>query len=353
METLLAKVVLSYGGEDRDVADLVLVGLLTGEWQALAGVAARGLGLQADRTERAGDAEFDRLLDGFRYERRLLAAAELNAWLSERSLRLDELEGVLERRWLRARFEGVSCRPASAQQVAAVMRAEAVCSGTFALCTDELLAWHAGCELVADAESERPSRAPTSAQSAQVEDLVELALEDSASGLPRLGEDELRRRAARLVALKIGYERFRACAVSEAAVDARLAERRLDWTVVTGNELSFELEGAARETRLHVVHDGRTLAQVAELLGFETKQRELELGSVPAGLSAELLSARVGDLVGPWIEDERWRVLELDARVEPGGRAAGERVRMRAREELLSELVERLSAGKGTVVAAF
>jgi hypothetical protein len=43
METLLALAALSFGDERHDVADLVLVGLLTGEWQALEDLVARVL----------------------------------------------------------------------------------------------------------------------------------------------------------------------------------------------------------------------------------------------------------------------------------------------------------------------
>jgi hypothetical protein len=117
--------------------------------------------------------------------------------------------------------------------------------------------------------------------------------------------------------------------------------------MVTGSELSFELEGAARETRLRVVHDGGTLAQVAGTLGLEPVHRELELGAAPAELSSELLAAGKGDLIGPWSEQQRWRVLEIDRRVEPESSADG---RVRAREQLLSELLERLGAGKAGVI---
>jgi hypothetical protein len=346
METPLGRVALSYGGEEHDVADLVLVGLLTGEWQALESLVARGLSLRSAHPERPEADELDRVLADFRYERRLLAAADLHAWLTERSLSLSDVEGVLERRWLRARFAAVSCPPADASRVAEVMWADATCAGTLVRCADWLRAWHAGCELVGDAEVRA-----SIGEGARVETLVEFARGDAASGLSTLEADGLRRRATRLVALNAGYERFRSEAVSPEAVEARLDERKLEWTVVTGNELSFELEGAARETRMYVVHDGRTLAQVAETLGLEPSRRELELGSAPAGVSAELLGARAGDLVGPWRENDRWRVLELDSRVEPG-EAAGAHLRERAREELLNELIERVSAGKAGMVEA-
>jgi hypothetical protein len=122
MESLLALAALSFGDERHDVADLVLVGLLTGEWQALEDLVARALGLEADRAGQVDAVELERALAAFRYERRLIAAADMRGWLSERSLRLADLEGVLRRRLLRARFQGVRGRAATAPQVATVMR---------------------------------------------------------------------------------------------------------------------------------------------------------------------------------------------------------------------------------------
>lgn len=350
IEALLAHPALSFGGEAHDIADLVLVGLLTGEWQALEFQVAVGLGLEAEWTEELSADELAPAVAAFRYERRLIAAAELRAWLSERSLCLDDLEGVLWRGLLRRRLDGVPSSPPTEAQVAAVIRAEALVAGTLAQGTEELRAWHAACDAVVEMQDGRAPNSRPAATPTQVAAAVAAALADTASGLPELGPAELRRRAERLVALTAGYERFRDSAVAEDAVDARLAERRLEWTVVTGSELSFALEGAALETRLRVVHDGRTLAQVAESLGLDPVRRELELGTAPAELGAELLVARERDLVGPWSERERWRVLELDGRHEPEPTNA--RIRARAREELVSELVERFSAGKAAILAA-
>jgi hypothetical protein len=90
METLLALAALSSGDERHDVADLVLAGLLTGEWQALEVLVARGLGLEADRAGQVDAGEVERALTAFRYERRLIAAADLRGGC--RNGRCDVLE---------------------------------------------------------------------------------------------------------------------------------------------------------------------------------------------------------------------------------------------------------------------
>lgn len=323
----LAQPALRFGDEHHDAGDLVLTGLLTGTWQALE---AR---LAADLT-RSGDVDTEAALTAFRRERGLIAGAELSAWLKERGLRLGDLEAVLRRRELRA--AAAPCGGA-AGDVASALRAEAICSGVLADCADELVRWHAGYEGAAAA-------AVAGAATLDVDLLV-----TPASGLRELGRAELQRRVARLAALRAGYERFREVAISDAAVTARLAERRVDWTVVSGSELAFAREGAARETRLRVVHDGTPFAQVAADLAEEPAARAIELGRAPDGVGADLLAAAPGDLVGPWHEGERWRVLSVDRRDDPMGSPGA---RDRAREEVLEELIERFSAGKGGLVVA-
>jgi hypothetical protein len=340
MQTLLAEPALTFAGEHHDIADLVLVGLLTGRWQELERLVAAGVALDAEHPAQVASDDLKGALTRFRYERQLIAAAELEAWLAERSLRLDELQGVLRRELLRERFAATT----TTANCDAVMRAEAICTGALAAYAGELRAWHAASAAAVD-RGVAGTRAAADAQ--RVDATVTAALADAASGLPALGSDELGRRVARLAALAATYERVRDEGVSEAAIDARVAAHRLDWTLVTGRELSFALEGAARETRLRVEHDGETLQQVAGVLGVEPVRRELELGSAPKQLGSELLAAREGSLVGPWHEDGRWRVLELDGRFEPDGHG-----RARARDELLGELVERYAAGKAGRLAA-
>lgn len=348
MESLLTQPALSFSGERHDVADLVLTALMTGKWQGLIARTARGVGLAADHSAHVSGEEVETALAAFRYERRLIAAADLRGWLSERALEVADLRGVLRRRLVRERFPKVPSSPATVHEIATVVRAEAICTGALAQYAEELRAWHAAEDGLAEMEVPPTSTEFWPADRAVVEDLVAAALADAPSCLRTL-ESELSSRATRLCTLRSAYERFCAIALSHGAIEARLAQRRLDWTIVTGSELSFELEGAARETRLHVVHDGATLAQVAGELGLEPAQRELELGAAPAELSSELLAAGKGDLIGPWSERERWRVLEIDGRFEPESSAAG---RVRAREELLSELLERMAAGKAGVLAA-
>jgi len=345
LDQVLSREALRFGEERHDLADIVLVTMLSGTWQRLVARVARSLAVRAVRGERLTGEELRRLLTEFRYRHHLIAAADLESWMSRRSLRLADLEGVLERNWLADRYPDAPISPVASEQVVAVIWAEARLAGIMEAGQDTLVAWHAGFDWVAAVELASSSRWAPACDQGRVAETTELALRDPVGGLRLLGRSDVFRRVMRLLSLQAGYERFRAHAVTDKAVDARIAQHRLDWTTVEGWELSFELEGAARETRLQVVCDGKALGEIGATLGVEPVSRRLEIGSAPSGISAVLLAARDGDLVGPWKEDGRWRVLQLVSRRDPES-AADEALRSRARDELLAEMVERLAAGK-------
>ena len=349
METLLAQPALRFGEEHHDVADLILVGLMTGRWQALERAVERGLALEAESIDRASLGEIDAELANFRYERRLIAAADLERWLAERDMSLSDLEGVLRRRLLCQQLDSATARPVAKALVQGVIRVEAICGGTLLGCAAELRAWHAGSAAAAAMRLPAANRPEHDTQNGGVVgDVIAVALADPVAGMSSMGVTELWRRIVRLRNLRDEHQRFATIAVGVHAIEARLFERRLDWTLVIGNELGFEREGAARETRLNVVHDGVGLRQVAEMLGLKTTHRELEIGRAPAELASQLLPARPGDLVGPWSENDQWRVLEVVKRLEPESNER-DQLRQRARDELLNELLERYAAGRAEV----
>ena len=344
MKEALLHEAFSFGDERHDVADLVLAGIITNEWQLLTMDVARGCALETARDERPSGDELNNALREFRYAHRLIAAADLIEWLIERSLQLQDLQGVLQRRWLRGHCHEELVEPVSGARLASCIWAESLVAGTLQRSSDTLIAWHAGSGWAA-IEAAYSATAAMLTETRGAERITSLAIDDAASGLGSLGVADISQRVRRLMLLQAGYHRFSSHAIAANAVDTRLAQHRLDWTVVEGIELSFMLEGAARETRMHVCFDGRTLSEVAEMLGTQTVERRLEIGAAPADISAALLAARQGDLLGPWLDDGCWRVLQLLDKSEPGS-AADETLRSRARQELLREMVERLAAGK-------
>jgi hypothetical protein len=309
---------LSFGEHVLDVGDLVLVGQLSGTWPAFAAATSAGLALEAAGAEPPPAAEVKAAATRFRYERGLLSAADFVAWLRQARLANGDLAGVLRRRLLRERHPA----PDAAVDIAPVRRAELVCTGTMGAlvreATDRLAAARG---LGDDAPGADPARVRALAE----------ALPELAAG------------AERAVALEAALEAFAPRVATADAVRRRLADHRLDWLRVRGEEVAFAAEGAAREARL-LVAEGTPLADVARLVDATPAPREALIDAAPPGMGGALASAAAGELVGPWEQDGTWRVLVVADKVPP--RAEDARLRARAARELLDDALGRLGAGQ-------
>ncbi len=283
---------LTFGERTLAVADLIAIGRLSGTWPAF--VAATQAGLALDGDVPAEDVRA--AATGFRYERGLLAAADFRRWLDEAQLTSADLAGVLRRTLLRERHEWPDAHP----DIEPVLWAELICTGTMATlvreATDRLAAAHA---------------------------------------LQHKGPDPLNLLAA--------FEEFAAGVADADEVERRLAQHRLDWLRVTGEEVAFTHEGAAREARL-LVREGEPLADVARLAGVNATTRERLVESAPPVVAGALASSIPGELVGPWEQDGEWRLVVVAGKTPPQFDDA--ELRERATRELVVEALARHSAGQ-------
>jgi hypothetical protein len=199
-------------------------------------------------------AELDEAARRFRYERNLVAAEEMEAWLARWELTVGE--------W-RAYLGGTLAADERAPWVIAV------CSGTL----------------------EREAR--------------ELAARAAAA--EALGEGDLDR----------AYERFVAEAVTPEALAALLETRGADWIRVDCRTLVLPGEPAAREAALCVRDDGMALAEVAAQAGVEMREHALYLEDADGELGNALLSARTGELLGPLPLGDRFALVLVDGKVDP------------------------------------
>ena len=190
----------------------------------------------------------------FRYERSLVAAEEMEAWLDRWELSIGEWRDYLR-----------GALPAG-DRAAWV---SAVCSGALEQAAQELAAKAAAAEA--------------------------------------LGEPDLDR----------AYERFVAEAVTAEALGSILETRRSDWIRVDCRTLVFPAEAAAREAALCVRDDGMALAEVAAQAGVEMREHALYLEDAGDELGNALLSARTGELLGPLPLADRFALVLVDDKVEP------------------------------------
>ncbi len=336
--TLLQRPAVRVAQEHVDVGDLVLLGILTGDWKRFSDDARRGVALAENGAAEAVEAsDLRAAATAFRYARGLVSASEFTTWLRERELTLADLSAVLVRQLLDERAGGDSGERAGDDALAAVLRVEAYCRGTL----DALADGAANRLAAADRLAERAVAEPVTER---VEALVAAALDEHAAALPALGEEALRWRCTRLVALDESLSRLRAEVASPQAVAECLAGHRLDWLRLRGQELALAELGAAREARLLMRDDGLTLEEVAARAGAIPRGRTVYLEDIPADARAAFAAAAPGELVGPWLQDAEWRVLALAEKSPPAEDDA--LLAERANDELLSGMLERHRAGR-------
>lgn len=351
MHAILREPAIGFDDERFDVADVVLCGLRSGLWQRFELSVAQGLALQA-RGASISTAELRAAAHTFRRERGLTSAAEFKAWLATRRLSASELTGYLSRRWL---IEHESGRPevplnehraaaadgtagTDADELSSALRVDAIASGTLSACADRLVG-------LVSAASGLQEPVPVPGAEA-LEALVAQAQAPGPAGLASLGRAELERRAGRLLLLEAAAASFVRQVCTSTALERRLAAHGLDWLRIDASELTFTREGAAREARLLMAHDGLSIDDVAAMLGLEIVERSLLLADVGSSVATMLATAQVGETVGPSQHHGAWRLLVLRAKRPPS--LGDAELRERARREVVETSLGRLGAGHVT-----
>lgn len=336
-ERLTARAVI-VGNSSVDVADLVLLGLLRGQWIKFQASVDRGLALESLRLAGLSGDELQTAARRFRYEHRLISARELTAWLDARSLSAADLSGVIKRHLLRIR-EADRRVDGTSLDASDVLWPEAVCGGVL-----RMLA-RAAADLMASSYR-LGGRPPIPADPARVQSTLELACEHPATGLVELGEPELRARLKRLLSFERALEDLREKVADEHAISRCVASHPLDWLQVTGRELKFEDEGAAREARLLIVDDDHSPEEVAERTETEVHPRRLLLEAVSVDAAAALVASVPGEVAGPWREADGWRLLLVDSKRRPSVGDPG--LRELAKQELLRGALDQTLAGRAS-----
>ena len=301
---LAGRSVFTAAGRPYGWEDVLRAAELRGELDALERATREGLAC-ARRAESEGSepsAEAVRAAATvFRYDRDLLAAEELEAWLDARGLTIADWNGQLRRALLRERWAGEleqidSAYPVADEEVDAALLAEAVCTGFLGDAAERLA----------------EDAALAAAEGADPDDLA---------GLTR----------AALAA--------RGRAPSTAEVTREIEAHALDWIRIEAESLERTDPEAAREAALCVRIDGRPLAEVAEDCGVPAQRLVLYLGDADPDLRVALVSAGAGELVGPVEHGAGHTLLQIRAKAEPD--ATDPELERRAAAVLTARTVER------------
>jgi hypothetical protein len=318
MNALSGLEVFAAGGDVYRLEDVLAAAELRGDWSRVEERARENLALIlfAEQNEEAGVAEesIDEAAAEFRYERDLITSEEMESWLARWELDADSWLDWIHASLLRKRLaEGVVLPDpeADAEELDLAVRAEAVCSRDLERFARRLAA------RVAIGEREK-----------------EFSMSGDDPG--RGGLTTLNRSEA-LASLEQSFQRFREQVVTPAALSARIAEHRTDWTRVDCHVARLADEGAAREAAIAVRQDGADLARVVAEIGQDTEDGIVFLDEMEPEIRDALLSARRGELVGPARIGDEFVLVHVLNKIPPV--PDDPEVRERAESSLIESLV--------------
>jgi hypothetical protein len=267
----------SVDGAPYSWGDVLRLAELDGTLEELEHQTRRGLGTARGELEpeaiRAAAARF-------RYDRNLLSAEELEAWLARWHLDLADWNAHLRRTLVRERSSAeLTVSPAENGALAKAAAVDAICTGL------------------------------------------------------------LEREARKLAADAVLAPDMRAALAAAANIEREISNRALEWTRIDADMLQLADLDTAREAVLSVRIDGRPIADVARDCGVTLERRTLYVEEAEQERLTELLGARAGELVGPVARGDGFVVVHVRERTRPS--ADDPELRRRAADFLVERAIER------------
>ena len=307
-ERVAERPVFTLRGETFSWADVVAAARVDGAWEELESLVRAGLACRRRLAASGEQLPADDVVAAttrFRYARNLLAGEELTQWLDHWGLDVSQWREYVTRALLRERSAGeladtLDRYPVSDEEVAGAIWAEAVCSGFLARYAQRVAA---DCALA-------------------------VAAGERIDAWPEI-----------LGRIRAAADRVRLDAATDDAVAREVAQHRLEWLRVDGETLDAASEDVAREAALCVRDDGRELGDVAADAGLEARPLQAYVEDLGADLSAALVAAREGELVGPIPQEDGFALIRVERKTPPD--AADAEVRRRAEERIVARLEER------------
>jgi len=330
------------GATDFLQLDVALGAMARGDWAPFERRLAEGLACIA-RAE-ADHVQIDPVLvdeaaTAFRYERDLIAGADMDAWLDQVGLSTSEwieyiTRDILRQMWMDDLSDVIDRWPPSARQLQATAVAEGICSGDF----DALGRAFAGRTALAAEADERILQMP---------DAPPPAIDAEASRLSRVHGHWLSVQApvdvrGRLIAALCIEDGFRAAAerlTSEDILSSSVEARRIEWSLLDLETMSFRAESAAREALLCLREDGLSMEEISILSRQPVRRVSLFWEDLPADQRTRLVSAAPGQILGPIAVNGHHELARVVSRVSPG--LHDERVAERARRAAIDAATAR------------
>jgi hypothetical protein len=311
----LAEPVFRVGDALFDWTDVRMAAALWGEWPALVARARAGLlaTLAEDGATALDDATLEEAANAFRWAHDLTTAARMDAWLARWHLDADEWFAWLVRSTLPGPPATADTPPADDARAPGLddaIHAEAVCSGAWDAWARRLAARAA---VAARQEADRtapPARRDDAALAALAARLVAEGVVDEA-GLPLVD------RIFRLVRLEAAVALFARAVATPAAIAARVAARRHDWTRLACRTLLLTDADAAAAVVRAVHETGAPLDAHADPTDAPLRSEAIFLRDLDPAVQLRLVGAPSGAVVGPLPLGGGFAVVEIAGLYRP------------------------------------
>ncbi len=311
MNILSDRPLFAVDGEVFHWADVVLHAHASGRWEELQAETREGLACEShfDTIEEDGAEEaIDDAAAEFRYDRELITAEEMEAWLDARGITPEEWMGYIRRVVLRQRWAGdlaeiMAEHAVEDAEVEGALRVDLLCSGTHRILAQELAV-----EAAAAAAS-----SPTSPSSPPS-------------------------REGQMAAIRDRALQFRRHAVAPETLAREVLSNQMEWIRVDCQAIGFREEGQAREAALLLREDELDIAEVAGEADVPIEEVVIYLDQLDPEQHSRFLGATVNDVIGPVKgEDDVYTVYQVIAKVMPS--VDDPEIVRRAGERLLARLL--------------
>lgn len=288
MNILSDRPLFAVDGEVFHWGDVVTHAQASGRWEELQAATREGLACEShfDTIEEDGAEEaIEDAAAEFRYDRELITAEEMEAWLDARSVTPEAWMGYIRRTVLRQRWADdlpdlMAEHPVDVADLEEAMRVDLLCSGTHRILAEELALEAAAAAALASPPS--PSSQPD-----------------------------------RLAALRDRAVLFREHAVAPETLAREVASNQMEWIRVDCRAVAFGEEGQAREAALLLREDELDIEEVAGEADVPIEDVVLYLDELDTEQHSRFLGAAVGDVIGPVKSDEAYMIYQVVAKVMP------------------------------------
>lgn len=337
MRKVYEQVVFAVGESEYTWADVVLAGVLRGEWREVADRALAGASLFARAQEAAefplSDDDIENAANDFRYERDLVTAEETEAWLARWDLDADAWMEWIGADLLRRRtVDEPGATELSPEETEAAVHSEAVCSDTLGRFAYRLAARAAISVRLAEEEGQgEPNGSGSDERKIEPPGLDFLPF--------FMHPEAVRSRLSELSRLESAYSRLRRDVVTPEGVEARVRAHQTDWLRVDARVLQLASEDVAREALLSIRDDGTSLEEIARDTGGDFRAGVFYLESFEPAFRDYVVAARRGELLGPLTGSGGWSLIQVEDKILPS--VADPEIAARAEASLLESIEAR------------